>query len=195
MRLCVGWSHTEDTEYTESLRSVMVSRRRRRLSQKHAEQILCISVSSVCNDFWQKSITLRALCVFAWGGLTQKTRKTQNPCGVLWSHADGADFRRSMQSKFCVFLWFLCAILLSKKLWASTVSFLCFCVQNLNERDTFLSRVIFCNIRKNYWFRQVMCMEKCSVSSVHKYFRWSFTECYIKNEYLCKVIVIGLYTL
>jgi hypothetical protein len=31
------------------------------------------------------------------------------PCGVLLSHADGADFRRSMRSNFCVFLCFLCA--------------------------------------------------------------------------------------
>ena len=45
--ICVRRFHTEDTEDTESLRSVFVSRRRRRLSQKHAEQILCVSVSSV----------------------------------------------------------------------------------------------------------------------------------------------------
>ena len=38
-------------------------------------------------------------------GLTQNPRKTQNPFGVYLSHADGADFLRSMRSKFCVSLW------------------------------------------------------------------------------------------
>ena len=30
---------------------------------------------------------------------------SSEPCGVELSHADGADFRRSMRSKFCVFSW------------------------------------------------------------------------------------------
>ena len=112
---------------------------------------------------------------------------------LLYRRTKGHNASRPL--RLCVNIKYALMLFCQKKLLASTVSFPCFCVQNLNERDTFLSGVIFCNIRKNYWFRQVWCMEKCSVSSVHKYFRWSFTECYIKNEYLCKVIVIGLYTL
>ena len=126
--VCVGWSHTE---YTESLRSVMVSRRRRRLSQKYAEQILCHSVIFVCNIYLTKE------------------------------HNASRPLRLCVNIKYA--LMFFCL----EKLWVNSASFLCFCVQNLNERDTFLSGVIFCNIRKNYWFYQVSCMEKmqCVVSA------------------------------
>ena len=46
---------------------------------------------------------------------------SSEPCGVELSHADGADFRRSMWRKFCVFPWILsenkiCScVLMSKK--------------------------------------------------------------------------------
>ena len=47
------------------------------------------------------------LLVFFW--TTNEHEFTLMPCGALWSHADGADFRKSMRSKFCAFLCFLCA--------------------------------------------------------------------------------------
>jgi hypothetical protein len=43
----------------------------------------------------------------------------RKPCGALWSHADGADFRRSMRSKFCVFLCFLCATIFERRTYFS----------------------------------------------------------------------------
>ena len=60
--------------FTNALRSVIVSRRQRRLSQKHAEQILCVSVSSVCNDSWHKNLFL-----------TQRLKVSQSLCVVLRS--------------------------------------------------------------------------------------------------------------
>ena len=47
------------------------------------------------------------------------------PCGVELFHADGADLRRSMRSKFCVFLWVLCATFLTQEQKDITLRALC----------------------------------------------------------------------
>ena len=76
-------SHEWTRIYTNAMRNVMVSRRRRRHPQKHAEQnsvFFCESVLSVC----EKSSV--------WC-FTQNPRNTQN----------------AMRSKFCEILCYLCA--------------------------------------------------------------------------------------
>ena len=88
--LCLAegaWSHTKSTEDTEFSTDLRVSSR----------------------IFWTTNGHEFTLMPCGGGMVSHRRHGIHRHCGALWFHADGADFRRSMRSKFCVFLCFLCA--------------------------------------------------------------------------------------